>query len=263
EHERAFISVKQALSSPPILAHFDILKATRLLTDASRLNGLGYAMLQKHGTGDNPQWKLVKCGSRFLSDAETHERLCLRRRKDKNVKQKTVYESHSLQLRKLTIGQQVRIRHPQESTWSRTGTILQIRQSGRSYLVQSNGRTLLRNRIYLKPMRDGPISADPETAQEIPSSRDHPRRHETSIKLVTKVSGGRFFLACVDRFSGWPIQDPYGEAQISPEFIVSFKRMLSNLQYLYGSERIVDGPQLSSSEFTRFWVEDKHQPSAR
>ncbi|TRY79669.1 hypothetical protein TCAL_13072 [Tigriopus californicus] len=106
--------------------------------------------------------------SKYARLSNEDERLHVRGRKDKNVKQKTVYDSNSRQLRKLAIGQQVRIRDPQESTWSKTGTILQIRRSGRSYLVQSNGRTSLRNRIYLKPMRDGPISAVPETAQEIP-----------------------------------------------------------------------------------------------
>ncbi|XP_068207516.1 uncharacterized protein [Palaemon carinicauda] len=38
-----------------------------LQTDASRLHGLGFALLQKHGT----DWKLTQCGSRFLSDVET------------------------------------------------------------------------------------------------------------------------------------------------------------------------------------------------
>ncbi|XP_066973183.1 uncharacterized protein [Macrobrachium rosenbergii] len=38
-----------------------------LQTDASRLRGLGFVLLQKHGT----DWKLTQCGSRFLSDVET------------------------------------------------------------------------------------------------------------------------------------------------------------------------------------------------
>ena len=37
------------------------------MTDASRKNGLGFALLQRH---DN-QWKIIQCGSRFLSDAES------------------------------------------------------------------------------------------------------------------------------------------------------------------------------------------------
>ena len=39
-----------------------------LCTDAARTGGLGYALLQCHGHED---WKLVQCGSRFLSDVES------------------------------------------------------------------------------------------------------------------------------------------------------------------------------------------------
>lgn len=71
EHDQAFDAVKTALTSPPILAHFNINLPTRLLTDASRLNGLGYALLQNHGTDVQPIWKLTSCNSRFLTDAES------------------------------------------------------------------------------------------------------------------------------------------------------------------------------------------------
>ena len=66
-HDSAFQKVKEALTSPPILAHFDATLPTMLQTDASRLNGLGFALLQRHGE----DWKLVQCGSRFLTDTET------------------------------------------------------------------------------------------------------------------------------------------------------------------------------------------------
>jgi hypothetical protein len=64
--------VKKVWASPPILAHFDISLPTRLLTDASKLNGLGYALMQNHAlSGKAEIWKLIQCGSRFLSDTET------------------------------------------------------------------------------------------------------------------------------------------------------------------------------------------------
>ncbi|KAG0721036.1 Retrovirus-related Pol polyprotein from transposon opus [Chionoecetes opilio] len=63
----AMQAVKKALSSTPVLAHFDPALPTVLQTDASRLKGLGYALLQRHGT----KLRLVHCGSRFLSDTET------------------------------------------------------------------------------------------------------------------------------------------------------------------------------------------------
>lgn len=68
DHDTAFQRVKTALASPPVLATFDPQLPTILQTDASRLNGLGYALLQDHGGG---QLRLIQCGSRFLTDAET------------------------------------------------------------------------------------------------------------------------------------------------------------------------------------------------
>ena len=66
-HQIAFEKIKLVLTSPPLLAHFDPKLKTRLETDASRLNGLGFALRQLHGKN----WKLVQCGSRFLSDTES------------------------------------------------------------------------------------------------------------------------------------------------------------------------------------------------
>ena len=62
----AFESVKQSLSSAPILSFFDPRRDTRLCTDASR-QGLGFVLQQLVGE----TWVLVQAGSRFLSDAES------------------------------------------------------------------------------------------------------------------------------------------------------------------------------------------------
>ena len=67
EQQKAFEAVKQALSEPPILAHFDPTLPTALHTDAAKLFGLGFALMQRHGD----TWKLVKCGSRYLNSAES------------------------------------------------------------------------------------------------------------------------------------------------------------------------------------------------
>ena len=55
------------LVSPTIFAFFDPKLSTVLQTDAARTIGLGLVLLQKHS--DN--WRLVQCGSRFLSDTES------------------------------------------------------------------------------------------------------------------------------------------------------------------------------------------------
>ena len=67
DQENAFKAIKMALTSPPILGTFDPIEATVLQTDASRKNGFGYALLQ-HQSG---HWRLIQCGSRFLTDTES------------------------------------------------------------------------------------------------------------------------------------------------------------------------------------------------
>ena len=65
--EEAFKKLKTALTKTPVLATFDPTLPTALQTDASRRNGLGYALLQWH----DDKWRLIQCGSRFVSDAES------------------------------------------------------------------------------------------------------------------------------------------------------------------------------------------------
>ena len=48
QHEEAFTKTKEILCSPHILVAFDPNLETMLQTDASRLKGLGFALLQKH-----------------------------------------------------------------------------------------------------------------------------------------------------------------------------------------------------------------------
>ncbi len=67
DHEATFSTVKKALVSPPVLAQYDPQLPIMLQTDTSRLKGLGFALLQRHGE----QWKLEICGSRFLLDTES------------------------------------------------------------------------------------------------------------------------------------------------------------------------------------------------
>lgn len=68
EHQAAFEKVKSVLVSGLIVRAFDQNLATKLLTDASRLKGLGYALVQY---GLNGKIRLIQCGSRGLSSAET------------------------------------------------------------------------------------------------------------------------------------------------------------------------------------------------
>lgn len=72
DHQKAFEQTKRELSSPPVLAHYDLRLPTKILTDASRLHGLGFALIQEHHEG----WRLVQCGSRYLSDPESRYATC-------------------------------------------------------------------------------------------------------------------------------------------------------------------------------------------
>ncbi|XP_037781117.1 uncharacterized protein LOC119577617 [Penaeus monodon] len=60
--------LRSFMGLPPILATFDPALPTILQTDASRLYGLGYVLLQDYGAG---RYKMVQCGFRFLTDTET------------------------------------------------------------------------------------------------------------------------------------------------------------------------------------------------
>jgi hypothetical protein len=67
EHEYCFQGVKAALTSPMCVRFFDPSKRTELLTDASRLKGLGFALTQMV----DDKRTLIKCGSRSLNGAES------------------------------------------------------------------------------------------------------------------------------------------------------------------------------------------------
>ena len=67
-HDQAFAAVKVALLSPPVLDFFDPLRRTVLETDAARSGGLGFCLRQLDNAG---RWRLIQCGSRFLSETES------------------------------------------------------------------------------------------------------------------------------------------------------------------------------------------------
>ena len=66
EHENCFNKVKQLLASKTMVQPFDPDADTVLLTDASRLNGVGFALMQKKGKSQS----LVQCGSCSLTPTQ-------------------------------------------------------------------------------------------------------------------------------------------------------------------------------------------------
>ena len=73
EHEEAFQNAKQHLSSNKTLTYYCPKRKTRLISDASRLFGLGFVLKQQQ---DNGEWKPVQAGSRFITTAETNYAMC-------------------------------------------------------------------------------------------------------------------------------------------------------------------------------------------
>ena len=67
-HRSCFEKAKSALCEVPYLAYYSPVRKTALYTDASRINGLGFVMKQQQ---DDGSWRVVRAGSRFLSDAES------------------------------------------------------------------------------------------------------------------------------------------------------------------------------------------------
>ena len=67
DHDAAMLNIKSFLLRTPTLAYYEFGAPTRLETDASRNNGLGYALLPLQGG----KWRLIQCGSRFISDTES------------------------------------------------------------------------------------------------------------------------------------------------------------------------------------------------
>ena len=67
EHQKAFEKTKAILTSKKIVHLFDPSKDTIIMTDASKLKGLGFAMVQVDKNGAQ---SLVMCGSRSLKPAE-------------------------------------------------------------------------------------------------------------------------------------------------------------------------------------------------
>ena len=72
EHQAAFERLRAVLTSPLVVRPYDMSEdvATYLFCDASRLGGLGFALMQRlKADARSPHW-MIMCGSRSLSSAE-------------------------------------------------------------------------------------------------------------------------------------------------------------------------------------------------
>ena len=67
--EKAFEKAKELLCSTQVVKPFDTAIPTKVLTDASRLYGLGYALIQQKA--EDSLIRLIRCGSCSLSDTQS------------------------------------------------------------------------------------------------------------------------------------------------------------------------------------------------
>lgn len=71
EHEAEFSKARTLLTSPAFVQPFDPSLSTQLLTDASRLYGLGFALKQREKSlNGKRRIRLIQCGSCALSSAQ-------------------------------------------------------------------------------------------------------------------------------------------------------------------------------------------------
>ncbi len=68
DQQEAFSKIKKEFESPRILTMFRAGASLRLETDAAQKTGFGFALWQEE---DGGIWKLLRCGSRTVSDAES------------------------------------------------------------------------------------------------------------------------------------------------------------------------------------------------
>ena len=66
-HENEFMKIKDLLTSTAMVKPFDVNKHTALLTDASRLHGIGFALLQFDNEG---KISIIQCGSSSLNETQ-------------------------------------------------------------------------------------------------------------------------------------------------------------------------------------------------
>ena len=72
-HQAEFNTTKKLLCSPMVVQPFNETLPTELLTDASRLHGLGFALLQRKPSGKH---RLIHCGSCSLTDCQKRYATC-------------------------------------------------------------------------------------------------------------------------------------------------------------------------------------------
>ena len=106
----------------------------------------------------------------------------------KRQKAKFFHDKHVRQMPELEIGQKVRVAPLRKNqTWEQ-GTCTE-KLSDRSYVVQSGGTTLRRNRQFLKPVREPSVKVKPDTSPDSDVHREPVRQVKLTSPAKTSTSG--------------------------------------------------------------------------
>jgi len=95
-------------------------------------------------------------------------------------------ENNKRELHPLTIGMTVRIQNPITKLWDSVGTIESVRENGRSYFVNKDGKSILRNRRFLRPMTIAASDTDSAELDTVFEEKTAPRR---SLRIAQREKG--------------------------------------------------------------------------
>ncbi|XP_068222164.1 uncharacterized protein [Palaemon carinicauda] len=248
DHDDAFRRVKAALVSPPVFPSFDPALPVILQTDASRLYGIGYALLQDHSNG---RLRLVQCGSRFLADAETRyatielELLAVVWAMSKcrlylaGLQHFTLMTDHRplipiLNHYTLDAVENPRLQRPKEKISPYLFTA--VWQAGKQLSIP-----------------DALSRAPPSLQQEPLLNDDHPTRPFESVSADFFSVAGKSFLVVTDRLSGWPVVVPCKGDTTASNTIRIFCRYFREVGVPLRL-RTDGGPQFASKDFQDFMM---------
>ena len=92
----------------------------------------------------------------YRKDVHAGIRKADRKAEQLRKKAKERYDRGARKLSTLAVGDVVRVQHHATKRWRLIGEIVEVNESGRSYLVKSEtGRLYWRNRRFLRPLYDG------------------------------------------------------------------------------------------------------------
>ena len=107
----------------------------------------------------------------------------------KRQKAKSYFDKNTKPLPELDIGEEVRVSDKRRKTWQKGKCLEQL--SDRSYLVQSDGEIVRRNREDIKPMPDTSAANSTPTAAEEPRAREHTPDVTKTPTIPTQTPGRR------------------------------------------------------------------------